>query len=152
MNFIILISSCIVFGWEFSLKKLQNSSWLKFQSRELWIFNGILLAIQRWKSSYLGNPFLDTEEDCKGYYTFQKKDRGVLGFLRKRVDGSVVEIFDEVRLNIISEDVLIFLGYQDGYGGFVGFGTVIKAPSILEGNTGGKFSTESIESSTIIAK
>ena len=106
--------------------------------------------------SWLQSPYFDTEEDRNGYYTFEKKFGGVLGFVRKRMDGSVLEIFDEVEFKLISEDILMFLGHQNSdwvrvpAGG--GYGTVIKAPSIPEGNTDGKWPTQMIENSETTAE
>jgi len=104
--------------------------------------------------SWLQIPYFDTEEDRNGYYTFEKKSGGVLGFVRKRMDGSVVEIFDEVEFKLISEDILMFLGHRNSAwvpaGG--GYGTIIKAPSIPEGNTDGKWPTQMIENSETTAE
>mmetsp|Transcript_9772 Transcript_9772/g.15040 ORF Transcript_9772/g.15040 Transcript_9772/m.15040 type:complete len:245 (-) Transcript_9772:56-790(-) len=101
------------------------------------------------RASYLEPPYFDRNEDRDGYYTFDIQDGNIAGFVRKRSDGSVLQVFDEVEFISISDNVLMFNGNPNGIylPGGGGYGTIIKAPSIASGNAGGNWVTESLANS-----
>mmetsp|Transcript_18841 Transcript_18841/g.34968 ORF Transcript_18841/g.34968 Transcript_18841/m.34968 type:complete len:255 (-) Transcript_18841:712-1476(-) len=92
-------------------------------------------------------PYGDRQSgDRNGYYAFAKDaDGGMMIFVRKSTDGSIVRVFERVEVEVISDEVLLFNGEPalDIPGG--GYGTLIKAPSITAGNADGSWATQSYE-------
>mmetsp|Transcript_16989 Transcript_16989/g.28298 ORF Transcript_16989/g.28298 Transcript_16989/m.28298 type:complete len:286 (-) Transcript_16989:92-949(-) len=93
-------------------------------------------------------------DDRDGHYTFRiNTEDEKMSFVRKKEDGTYVQVFERVEFLLISEDVLMFNGDPHEGGGFPaggGYGTLIKAPSIPAGGDAGVWDTEPLDESGVI--
>mmetsp|Transcript_6927 Transcript_6927/g.8623 ORF Transcript_6927/g.8623 Transcript_6927/m.8623 type:complete len:179 (-) Transcript_6927:178-714(-) len=86
-------------------------------------------------ASYLDVPYKDrTEATRNGYYTFVTKG-GMTYFVRKKLNGSIYKVFENVQFILIGNDVLMF--ESEGY-----YGTLIKGINIPADDSYGSWSTE----------
>lgn len=92
-------------------------------------------------TTYLNLPYNDRTEERNGYYTFMADDNEMVYFVRKRSDGSIYPIFEEVDFILISDDVLMF--ESELY-----YGTLIKGVNTTADDSDGSWSTESTDTAS----